>query len=112
MSKVRDEEIELGDEVTARRERPSGPVVAVRVPRDVLAKLSEYAARRGTSVSEVVRQAAIRLAAEASASGPYYVTGARLEGPTIAQEPEPTRGGRVMTRDYLTDELTVGISRS
>jgi Ribbon-helix-helix protein, copG family len=112
MSKDHDEDIELGEEVEVRRERPSGPVVAVRIPRDVLAKLSDYASKRGTSVSEVVRQAAIRLAAEASAAGPYYVTGVRLEGPTIAREPEPTRGGRVLNKDYLTDELTVGISRS
>jgi hypothetical protein len=95
-----DEDVELGTEVRSERERPSGPVVAIRIPRDVLARLSEYAGRRGTTVSDVVRQAAVRLVAEGGSAGPYYVSGTHLQGPSIARGPEPTRGGRVMTRDF------------
>lgn len=94
-----DEDVELGAEVSSERERPSGPVVAIRIPRDVLARLSDYASRRGTTVSDVVRQAAVRLVGESNPSGPYYVSGTELQGPSIAQGPEPTRGGRVMTRE-------------
>lgn len=94
-----DEDVELGAEVRAERERPSGPVVAIRIPRDVLARLSQYASLRGTTVSDVVRQAAVRLVSETSPGGPYYVSGAELQGPSIARGPEPTLGGRVMTRD-------------
>jgi hypothetical protein len=97
-----DEEVELGGNVEVVRERPSGPVVAVRIPREILARLSDYASRRGTTVSEVIRQAAIRVVNEASTTGPFVVSvsGPRLEGPAIDQSPEPTRGGRVMTRDF------------
>ncbi len=106
-----DEQVELGAEVSVRRERPSGPVLAIRVPRDVLARLSEYASKRGLTVSEVVRQAAIGLVSQGATSGPHYVTGAPLEGPNIVSGAQQTRGGRVMNRGF-EDELTAAISRS
>ncbi len=106
-----DEQVELGEEVSLRRERPSGPVLAIRIPRDVLARLSDYASRRGMTVSEVVRQAAIGLVSEGATSGPYYVTGAHLEGPNILSGGQQTKGGRVMNRGY-EDESTAAISRS
>lgn len=106
-----DEQVELGDEVSVRRERPSGPVLAIRVPREVVARLSDYASKRGMTVSEVVRQAAIALVSGEVASGPYYVTGASLEGPNIRSGPQQTRGGRVLNREY-EGELSVAISRS
>lgn len=106
-----DEQVELGAEVTVRRERPSGPVLAIRIPRDVLARLSEYAATRGLTVSEVVRQAAIGLVSQGAPSGPYYVTGAHLEGPNILSGVQQTRGGRVLNRGF-EDESTAAISRS
>lgn len=94
----REEDIELGLEVKAQRERPSGPVVAVRVPREVLAKLSDYAQLRRTTVSEVVRQAAIRLASELD-GGPFYTSGVRLDGPRLVAD-NPTRGGQIRTLEY------------
>lgn len=93
-----EEDVELGVEVKTRRERPSGPVVAVRVPREVLAKLSEYARLRHTTVSDVVRQAAIRLATDLDA-GPFYTSGVRLEGPRLVAG-NPTRGGQIRTLEY------------
>jgi hypothetical protein len=96
-----EDEVELGEEVEARRERPSGPVVAVRMPREVLAKLSEYAAVRNTTISEVVRQAAIRLAGELDA-GPFYTSGVHLEGPKIVSG-SPTRGGQIRSLEYEYD---------
>jgi hypothetical protein len=106
-----DEQVELGAEVSIRRERPSGPVLAIRVPRDVLARLSEYATTRGLTVSEVVRQAAIGLVSPGATSGPYYVTGAPLEGTNIVSGVQQTKGGRVLNREFV-DDSTAAISRS
>jgi hypothetical protein len=57
-----DEDVELGAFVGARaRGGAAGAVVAVRVPRDLLARMSEYGRPRGMTVSEVLREAAERL---------------------------------------------------
>lgn len=100
--RTHDEEIELGQEVEARRERPSGPVVAVRVPRDVLARLSEYAAQRSTTVSEVLRQAAISFVSAQASAGPYVVsTDAKLAGLDIRPADEAT-DDRARTLEYAS----------
>ena len=106
-----EEQVELGKEVTIRRERPSGPVIAIRIPRDVVAKLSAYASTRNMTVSEVVREAAIRFVAESTTSGPFYVTGAQVEGPNIVTGGQGARGGRVLNREYQGQLITAAISR-
>ncbi len=54
-----EEDVELGAHVEARaRGAAAGAVVAVRVPRDLLARMSEYGRLRGMTVSEILRQGA------------------------------------------------------
>ena len=56
-----DEDVELGAHVEARARGAAGAVVAVRVPRDLLARMTEYGQLRGMTVSEVLRKGADRL---------------------------------------------------
>ncbi len=57
-----DEDVELGAHVEARaRGAAAGAVVAVRVPRELLARMSEYGRPRGMTASEVLRHGAERL---------------------------------------------------
>ena len=58
-----EEDVELGAQVEARTRGTAGAVVAVRVSRDLLARISEYAKLRGMTVSEVMREGAERLVA-------------------------------------------------
>lgn len=56
-----DEDVQLGAQVEARTPGTAGAVIAVRVPRDLLAQISAYASLRGLTVSEVLREGAERL---------------------------------------------------
>ena len=56
-------DVQLGAQVEARTRGTAGAVIAVRVPRDLLARISDYAAIRGMSVTEVFREGAERLVA-------------------------------------------------
>ncbi len=54
-----EEDVELGEHVGARaRGATAGAIVAVRMPRDVLARMSEYGRLRGMTASEILRQGA------------------------------------------------------
>ena len=53
--------IQLGAQVDACIPRTAGAVVAIRVPRDLLALISDYANARGLSVNDVVRAGVERL---------------------------------------------------
>lgn len=46
-------DVQLGEQVAARTRGTAGAVIAVRVSRDLLARISDYAAMRGMSVTEV-----------------------------------------------------------
>jgi hypothetical protein len=60
-----DEDVELGALVEARAQGASaGAVLAVRVSRDLLARMSEYGRLRGMTVSEVLRLGGERLIGE------------------------------------------------
>jgi len=57
-----DEDLELGAHVQARVRGPAaGAVVAVRLTRDLLVRLSDYGQRHEITVSEVLRRGAERL---------------------------------------------------
>ncbi len=57
-----DEDVELGAHVEARvRGVAGGSVVAVRVPRDLLAQMNEYGRLRGMTVIDVLLQGAERV---------------------------------------------------
>lgn len=56
-----DEQVVLGARVSVRRQKPAGAVVAVRLPRDLLARISEYATARGQSVTNVILEGAEQL---------------------------------------------------
>jgi hypothetical protein len=57
-----DEDVELGALVEARgRGVAAGSVVAVRVPRDLLVRMTEYGRPRGMTVTDVLRWGAERL---------------------------------------------------
>ena len=57
-----EEDVELGALVGARVSGAAvGAVVAVRVPRDLLTRMSEYGRLRGMTVSQVLRLGAERL---------------------------------------------------
>jgi hypothetical protein len=92
-----EEDVELGARVEARARGTAGAVVAVRVPRDLLSRISAYASHRGLTVSEVMREGAERLVGSPVQSN-HYVSGATVEGPQIIPG-SPTRGGRSQTMD-------------
>jgi hypothetical protein len=75
--------IELGEEVSIKSGRSAGPVVAVRMPRDLFARVSEYARARNTTVSDVLRQGAESLVNGVLELGPTYVTGVTAQGPAV-----------------------------
>lgn len=55
------DDVQLGAQVEARVPGTAGAVIAVRVPRDLLVRISDYATVRGLSVTEVLREGAERL---------------------------------------------------
>ena len=92
-----EEDVELGAQVEARTRGTAGAVVAVRVPRDLLARISEYASLRGLTVSEVMREGAERLVG-GTVNLAHYVSGPRVEGPRVIPG-SPSRGGSSQTVD-------------
>jgi len=92
-----EEDVELGAQVEARTRGTAGAVVAVRVPRDLLTRISEYASLRGLTVSEVMREGAERLVG-GTVQLTHYVSGPRVEGPRVIPG-SPSRGGRSQTMD-------------
>jgi len=99
-----EDDVELGAQVEARTRGTVGAVVAVRVPRDLLARISEYAKLRGLTVSEVMREGAERLVG-GTVQLTHYVSGARVDGPRVIPG-SPSRGGRSQTMDV--DEVKTG----
>jgi hypothetical protein len=99
-----EEDVELGAQVEARTRGRAGAVVAVRVPRDLLARISEYAKLRGLTVSEVMREGAERLVG-GTVQLTHYVSGPHVEGPRIIPG-SPSHGGRSQTMDV--DEVKTG----
>lgn len=57
----RDERVSLGRQVEARLKPPAGAIVAVRMPRDLLARVSDYASTREMTVSDLIRDALDRM---------------------------------------------------
>ena len=92
-----EEEVDLAAQVEARTRGTAGAVVAVRVPRDLLARISEYANLRGQTVSEVMREGVERLVG-GTVQLNHYVSGPRVEGPRVIPG-SPPRGGRSQTMD-------------
>ena len=109
MSKMQDREegVELGEQVAARTRTTAGALIAVRVPRDLLARISEYARLRDMTVSEVMRAGAERLVM-GTVNLTHYVSGAPVEGPRIISG-SPSRGGSSRTED--ADVVTTGDRR-
>lgn len=99
-----EEDIELGAQVEARTRGTAGAVVAVRVPRDLLVRISEYANLRGLTVSEVMREGVERLVG-GTVQLNHYVSGPRVEGPRVIPG-SPSRGGRSQTMEV--DEVKTG----
>jgi len=101
-----EEDVELGEEVAVRSPRPSGPVVAVRMSRDLLARISDYAQLRGLTVSDVMREGAAVLIRGTVQLGPTYITGVQAEGRSVVSG-SPSRGGQMtITKDYESAEQT------
>ena len=92
-----EEDVELGAQIEARTRGTAGAVVAVRVPRDLLTRISEYANLRGQTVSEVMREGVERLVG-GTVQLNHYVSGPRVEGPRVIPG-SPSRGGRSQTMD-------------
>jgi hypothetical protein len=99
-----EEEVDLAAQVEARTRGTAGAVVAVRVPRDLLVRISEYANLRGQTVSEVMREGVERLVG-GTVQLNHYVSGPRVEGPRVIPG-SPSRGGRSQTMDV--DEIKTG----
>jgi hypothetical protein len=100
---MREEDVELGEQVETRT-RSGAAVVAVRVSRDLLARINGYGRQRGITVSEVLREGAERLLDGAADSG-HYVSGASVQGPSVIPG-SPSSGGR--SRTLERDEVGVG----
>ena len=92
-----DEDVELGAQVEARTRGSAGAVVAVRVPQDLLTRISEYAKFRGLTVSAVMREGVERLAL-GTVLLTDSVSGPRVEGLRIIPG-SPSRGGRGRTME-------------
>src|SRR5688572_15559974 len=75
------ESVELGDEIRLKTGKGTGPVVAVRMPRDLLARINRYAQDHGTTVSDVLRQGAESMVSGVTDLGPVYVSGVTVHGP-------------------------------
>jgi hypothetical protein len=99
-----EEDIELGAQVEARTRGTPGAVVAVRVPRDLLARISDYAKLRGVTVSEVMREGAERLVG-GTVQMNHYVSGPIVAGPRVIPG-SPSRGGSSQTMEV--DEVKAG----
>lgn len=104
-SKDPEEDIELGAQVEARTRGAAGAVVSVRVPRALLARISEYASLRGLTVSEVMREGAERFV-DGTVPLNRHASGATVNGPRIIPG-SPTRGGRSQTINL--DEVKTGL---
>jgi ribbon-helix-helix CopG family protein len=78
-SREPEEEVTLGALVEVKASKTRGAVIGVRVSPDLLARLSEYAAARGLTVSEVVRRGAEWIV-DGGSNGPVYHTGVNLKG--------------------------------
>lgn len=92
-----EEDIELGSQVEARTRGSAGAVVAIRVPRDLLARINEFAKLRGMTVSEVMREGAERLVG-GTVDLSHYVSGPRVDGPRVIPG-SPSRGSSSQTVD-------------
>ncbi len=96
-SEAKESDVVLGEEVDVRRRTSPGSLVAVRVGRDLLARINEYGQARGMTVSQVLREGA-----EALVSGQVvvnYVTISTpgypvIEGGGIIVVGSPSSGGR------------------
>jgi hypothetical protein len=102
---VRDpeEDVELGEEVSAEKPPSGAAVVAVRIPRDLLARMSDYGKLRGLTTSEVLRQGAERLVSGTVQI--HHVSGPAVYGPTVVAG-SPSQGGSL--RSFTTTGWTVG----
>lgn len=98
-----EEDVELGEQVEVRTRPQAGAVVAVRVSKDLLARVNEYGRLRGLTVSDVLREGAERLVT-GTVNLTHYVSGAQVEGPGITPG-SPSRGGSSRT---ITAEELVG----
>ena len=63
------ERVVLGAQVKARTRGTVNAVVAIHVPRDLLARISAYAGPRGLTVSQAMLEAAERLIASTEQEG-------------------------------------------
>lgn len=86
-----DADVELGELVEAKPSKGRGPVVAIRLSADLLARVNEYAQARGLTVSEVLRRGAEQITSGATAAGAVYYTGGELRGPGLIHG-SPTTG--------------------
>ena len=94
-----DDDVELGDEVeNLAAGRSRGPVLAVRVSPDLLARLQAYAATRGMTVSEAVRRGAEQLVEGTVNFGPTHVTGTVITGPNLVYGSATGATGRSAVR--------------
>lgn len=90
-----EEDVQVGEVVESSR-RPSGTsLVAVRVPHDLLARISRYAETHGVTVSEVLRRGAERLVGGTFVFDAYYATGTTIYGRLV--QPAPPASGSPST---------------
>lgn len=92
-----EEDVELGALVEARTRGSAGAVVAVRVPRDLLARINGFAKLHGITVSEVMREGAERLVG-GTVDLAHYVSGPKVDGPRVIAGSR-SRGGSSQTVD-------------
>ena len=104
---LRPEGIELGEEVEPVI-RSRAPIVAVRMSPDLFRRLSDYAAARNLTVSEVVRQGVERLLTGATnAAATFVSTGDFIPSSTFVAARAPARSSaRTVTRDVIDESVT------
>lgn len=93
------EDLDLGPEAPAKPSKGGMAIVAVRLSRDLLARLSSYAKRRDMTMSDVLRQGAEQMVSGAVPT-PHYVSGTvKIESPTVQSYPMAAGGGWIVKRD-------------
>jgi len=104
------EDVELGALVQANTTKSRGPVVAVRMSPDLLARINEYAQTHGTSVSEVLRTGAERLMDQTIHIGPNFVSGTVVYGTTLVTGSPSLGSGR--SQELAADQPNPATTRS
>lgn len=109
-----DAEVDLGErvDVNPKAARTRGAVMAVRLSPDLLARVTEYAAARDMTISEVMRRGAEQLVSgQGNPPNLVYHTGAVLVGPGIVHGSPVSGTGQSLRNEDLNEGAPESMTR-